>query len=216
MATAGIGGERVEHPLFADRVETNSSLTALTSTLTARFTTPHYLVMASSNTFGTWLPPTLHSECNYLNIKARVPVEAGSPVVWVDFLTMIKPVTIPPEVTDQAVVFLFDTEGHLVVQDGHRPKGQQWVVLSEEPGTWDLERWMRVTTRLDYRNQTWLICINGRKIAENLGFVIPMQMFHEFTVDGSVNGLVHFSVSTNAPAGLALNCSDFAYPLAVK
>jgi hypothetical protein len=62
--------------------------------------------------------------------------------------------------------------------------------------------WVRLTIKLDFDSQRWLIYMNGNKIAEDLGFGRTSRDFHKFLAKGLIGGLDRFCVGTNTPSGL--------------
>jgi autotransporter-associated beta strand protein len=134
----------------------------------------------------------------------RLFAQLPDQISWVDFHAVAKVADIPQDMTNQAAAFLFDPQGRLVVQDGRKPAGQKWVTLTNVPPV-KQESWVRLSISMDFAAQRWLICLNGMKVAEDLGFGIPASELHEFAMEGGSGGLDQFSVSTNVPAGLSLD-----------
>ena len=134
----------------------------------------------------------------------RLFAQLPGQISWVDFHAVAKVDDIPQDMTNQAAAFLFDPQGRLVVQDGRKPAGQKWVTLTNVPPV-KQESWVRLSISMDFAAQRWLICLNGMKVAEDLGFGIPASELHEFAMEGGSGGLDQFSVSTNVPAGLSLD-----------
>jgi len=105
------------------------------------------------------------------NAVAVSQVLTGTPlkVVWLDLRQKVAGASVPNSVPTVAVVMLFNSDGRLVVCDGARPAGTEWVVLSNHTprvtGTWT-----RLTARADYASQTWTLYLDGTAVAENLGF----------------------------------------------
>jgi hypothetical protein len=133
---------------------------------------------------------------------SRVLSHPPSQVVWIDFHAIERGAQLPSEPSDQLAVFLFDEQGRMIVQDGKRRKGDQWVALTNGLSAATMGTWVRLTIKLDFDSQRWLIYMNGNKIAEDLGFGRTSRDFHKFLAKGLIGGLDRFCVGTNTPSGL--------------
>lgn len=136
---------------------------------------------------------------------SRVLNHPLSQVVWIDFQAIQRGAQIPSEPSDQLAVFLFDDQGRMIVQDGKRRKGDQWVTLTNGLSFATMGTWVRLSIKLDFDSQRWLICMNGKKVAENLGFGRISRDFHKFLAKGLIGGLDRFCIGTNTPSGLMLD-----------
>ena len=163
---------------------------------------PNYAVQVQTNIVWEGRQAILYDSTTVTSEVRRIFNKAPSQVVWVDFYTLVRGVRIPPEPTDQLTAFLVDSEGQLIVQDGKRKKGDQWVTLTKRYSAVTMDTWVRFTVRMDFDNQRWLICLNGHKVAENLGFGKSSSDFHEFVAKGRFGGLDQVCVSTNTPPGI--------------
>jgi hypothetical protein len=123
-------------------------------------------------------------------------------VVWFDLRQKVRAAVMPAEIPVAAAFFLFNGDGHLVIADGHRPVGDQWLTLTNAPALAQ-GAWARVTVRLDYSAQTWLICLNGRLLADNLGFTSPHERFTTVQIEGQSAVMDDFHVGTQPPADIS-------------
>ncbi len=119
-------------------------------------------------------------------------------VVWLDIRQQVIAAAIPETLPDAAAFFLFNGNGHLVIADGNRPAGDQWLTLTNAPAL-EQGSWARVSIRLDYSTQTWLICINGILLADNLGFISPQERFTTVRIKGDSAVMDDFHVGTQPP-----------------
>ena len=129
----------------------------------------------------------------------------AAPIVWTD-LRMIAELGCPgaTNTTDAACGFFFDENGRLCVLDGLQPAGRKWATLTNHPPV-SAGEWVRISVCLDFGEQRWLICLNGSKVAENLGFGIPCDQLHLLSMQGERGVMDNLSVSTNQPANLSLD-----------
>jgi len=125
-------------------------------------------------------------------------------VVWFDIHVQAIPILVPTNPLDVAAVFGFDKDQRLLVCDGLQPAGGEWVTLTNHPTPQEGE-WARLTVKLDYGLQEWLLCLNGVIVAEGLGFATQQVEFTSFSVKGSKGLKDACAIATNRPAGLSLD-----------
>lgn len=166
---------------------------------------PNHTVQVQTNVVWEGRQAVLFKSETVTSEVSRLFSTPSSQVVWIDFHAIERGTLIPSEPSDQIAVFLFDPQGRMIVQDGKRPKGDQWVTLTNGLSYATMGTWVRLTIKLDFDNQRWLICLNGRKVTENLGFGRSSKDFHEFLAKGLIGGLDQFCVTTNIPPGLMLD-----------
>jgi len=129
-------------------------------------------------------------------------VFTGAPqgVIWIDLRQTVAGMEVPSGVPDAAVSVLFNGDGRLVLCDGARPVGTEWVVLTNHvprvAGTW-----ARLTVRTDYAAQTWSLYLDGTAVAENLGFASPQTRLTCVSVEGQSAVLDDLYVGLAQPAG---------------
>ncbi|MBM4148997.1 MAG: hypothetical protein FJ224_08125 [Lentisphaerae bacterium] len=126
----------------------------------------------------------------------------GAPltVVWLDLRQKVAGASVPDSVPDAAVGILFNSDGRLVVCDGARPAGAEWVVLTNHtPRT--AGTWARLTVRADYAAQTWNLYLDSTNVAENLGFASPQSRPTCLSFEGSDAVLDDLYVGLPQPAG---------------
>jgi hypothetical protein len=99
----------------------------------------------------------------------------------------------------------FDANGYLKVYDGLNVSSNKWVTLTNVPSCGTTGSWVRLTTKLDYSTQRWLVCVDGILAAEGLGFAMPVSQFTMVSFVGGASGVDALAVSTNEPAGLSLD-----------
>jgi len=155
---------------------------------------------------GTVYTGTQALDLNLAFCNATVRQLFAAPVakqIWVDMYTKVVAAALPTGSVASAVMFNFNNEGQLVVWDGLTAGTNHWTVLTNAAAV--VGSWGRVTVQLDYDAQTWLICLNGIKKAEGLGFALPTSELHGFATTGSRGSLDNLTVSTNVPSGLSLD-----------
>ena len=123
--------------------------------------------------------------------------------IWVDFYAKVAAATAPTGSVTDAAAFYFNNAGQLVVWDGLRTGTNHWTILTNATAV--VDRWGRVSVQLDYDAQTWLICFNGMKVAEGLGFAGPVSELQCFATKGNRGNMDNLTVSTNMPSGLSLD-----------
>ncbi|MBM4092469.1 MAG: DUF2341 domain-containing protein, partial [Planctomycetes bacterium] len=129
----------------------------------------------------------------------------AAPIVWTD-LRMVAQLGCPgaTNVTAAASGFFLDESGRLVVLDGLQPAGRKWVILTNHPPV-SAGEWVRISICMNYDQQRWLICLNGGKVAENLGFGIPCDQLHMLSWQGERGVMDNLTISTNMPPDLSLD-----------
>ena len=100
------------------------------------------------------------------NVMVKQLITATNNVMWVDMYTEPAALTILPTQQLGAAAVTFSGDGHLVVYDGNV---SNWVTLTDVP-SFSGDDWVRLTVRLDYLAQEWLVCVNGTLAADDLGF----------------------------------------------
>ncbi len=108
-----------------------------------------------------------------------------------------------PDPGDEAAVFFFNEDRRLAVYDGHAQPEPAWTVLTNHPPV-SASEWIRLTLELNYSNQTWLVCLNGTLVAENLGFAAPQPQLSRFEIEGPLEGLDDIYIGPDRPDGLSL------------
>ncbi len=126
-------------------------------------------------------------------------VFTGTPqTVWLDMRMSVAGRITPGSIPYATAVFFFDSWGRLVVCDGARPAGQEWVTLtSHAPRSYGV--WVRLTARLDYALQTWSLYLDEELVAENLGFAAPQTQPFYLTLEGQTGGFDALYVGTVCP-----------------
>jgi len=121
--------------------------------------------------------------------------------VWMDLRIKVAGAVAPGSIPDAASVFFFNDAGRLVVCDGARPAGSQWITLtntaSRQAGTW-----ARLTARADYALQTWALYLDGTNVASNLGFAMPQQRPICLSAEGPTGILDGLYVGAVRPDGI--------------
>ena len=134
---------------------------------------------------------------------ARQIVAYGSASVWMDLRLQVNPSFVPTNACDEAAAFCVDDHGRICVQDGHLPADAPWVALTNHVPLVE-GVWARFTVHLDYTSRTWLICLDGRLVAQGLGFGCVADRFSRFSVEGAMANLDNLTLSAGQPAGLSL------------
>ena len=129
--------------------------------------------------------------------------------LWVEAVLGVHSTPQPTGDVDAAVSYYFDDAHRLVVQDGRLPGSSRWVTLTNHyavaTGTW-----ARVSVQLDFSNQVWLVCLDGIKVAEGLGFALPMSVLHCLELLQQQGYLDNVSVSGVMPGGLSMDGNGMA------
>ncbi len=144
----------------------------------------------------------LYNSATVTSEVSRLFRKTSSQVVWLDMHVIERGMVIPSEPSDQIAAFLFDANGRMIVQDGRRLKGDQWVTLTNGLSFATMGAWVRITVKMDFESQRWQIYLNGNQLVADLGFGKPSRDFHEFVAKGRFGCLDQFCVSTNTPPGL--------------
>ena len=126
---------------------------------------------------------------------------AATNQLWVDLHVTVLPADMPTGTTVMATGFYFDQGNRLVVYDGRLSGTNRWVTLTNCPALVQ-GSWARVSMRMDFSAQTWLVCLNDHKVADGLGLGFPITSLHAFEVAGAGGNVDNFSVSLDEPAGL--------------
>jgi len=121
--------------------------------------------------------------------------------VWADLHVTVEPRDMPTGSMVMATAFYFDRGNRLVVYNGHLSGTNRWVTLTNAPVQVS-GSWVRVSVRMDFAARTWLVCLNNQKVAEGLGFGVPVTALHAFEATGAGGNIDNFSVSPAKPAGL--------------
>jgi hypothetical protein len=127
----------------------------------------------------------------------------GAPsVVWADMYLQVRSAPVPSSDPEEAAVFLFNADGHLVVYDGLQPSGSRWVTLTNAPAIAQYQ-WARVSVRADYTSQTWLVCLDGILLAQDLGFASPRQELQTLRLQGKAAHFDNIYVGAIQPEGIS-------------
>ena len=121
--------------------------------------------------------------------------------LWIDFRTQVIGNLAPTSQVGWVANFFFNDDGRLVVYDG---LSSQWLTFTNGPAA-AIGSWARVSVRLDFDTQTWLVHVNGLGLADSLGFARPMSELHGLHIEGEAGNVDEVNVSTNVPAGLSLD-----------
>ena len=121
-----------------------------------------------------------------------------SAIVWVDMVIQVFPAVLHDDITDAAACFAFGQNGRLCVYDG---VSSSWIELTNCVAFEEGE-WVRITTMCDYSNQQWLICLNGKKVADGLAFASYIEKFSSLTLSGKRAYTDNIHISTDVPEGV--------------
>ena len=133
-------------------------------------------------------------------------VKAPSNPVWMEARVWAQGTEMPTGDVDAAVSCYFNADRRLVVQDGRLAGSNRWVTLTNSFAV-TTGGWARLDVQLDFSNQVWLICLNGTKVAEGLGFAMPMSELHCFETLGQQGYLDNLSISPDTPPMLSMDGS---------
>jgi hypothetical protein len=123
---------------------------------------------------------------------------ASNDVVWAEFYLQPQLSPEAPASSNASVWGLyFDDAGQVVVSDGG------WTTLTNHTPITTGE-WVRVSIKMDYPAQKWLVCLNGQMIAENIDFAVVSSRIRRVKLVGTAYADA-ISVATNQPAGLTLD-----------
>ncbi|MBN1673848.1 MAG: protein kinase [Kiritimatiellae bacterium] len=122
--------------------------------------------------------------------------------VWTDMYVRLEThgARQPPRVwQDATVAFFLDSRGRLAVYDGTSRKWEKPAAKRVRPGAW-----VRITLMQDYGAQKWAVFLDGRLLAENLGFANRKSAFTAFLLAGGKQGtfLDDLTISTTKPGDL--------------
>ena len=131
----------------------------------------------------------------------------GADVVWLDVMAKALPRVAPTGQVDLTTDFFINDQGYPVVSDGHQPEGQQWVTVSDYR-SFGTDEWVRVTIKFDYAAQESQFYLEGKLLADGLGFMSPAQSFACVSFRGEGGFVDDIVVSTNEPAGLSLDTDN--------
>jgi len=121
--------------------------------------------------------------------------------VWMDVRSKVAGAAIPVSVPDAATVFFFNDAGQLVVCDGARPAGSQWVTLTN-PTPRQVGSWVRLTARGDYALQTWSLYLDGTNVAADLGFAMPQKRLTCISLEGATAVVDNLTVGYGRSDGI--------------
>jgi hypothetical protein len=121
--------------------------------------------------------------------------------VWLDLRSKVAGAAVPGSIPDAASVFFFNDVGQLVVCDGARPAGSQWVTLTN-PAPRQAGTWARLTASADYVLQTWSLYLDGTNVASNLGFAVPQKRLTCLSMEGPTAVVDNLTVGYRRPDGI--------------
>ena len=135
---------------------------------------------------------------------AQCFADPGRDEVWCDLYMMVRGSHLtdaPTSVVSFAFMDLGD-QGQLKIYDGH---SNQWVVLNNVLPV-DYMSWARVTVKLDYDADEWLICLNGMIVGEQLGFnLTDRPEFSRLALSARRGQVDNLMITTNQPSALSLD-----------
>ena len=170
----------------------NNWLVAPTNTATVQTQTVYAGTQAMALDAGT---------ADSATVKHLFAAPAGS-VVWADWRTIATfSSDQPTNPADFAATMYFNTTGQLVVYNGTT---DTWCALSNHAPVVE-SAWVRLTVKLDYSAQTWLLCLNDFIIAEDLGFGAETAQFSSFSMEGTRGHADNLNISTTQPSGVVSN-----------
>ena len=143
--------------------------------------------------------PTQNQEPGTLN---HLFVSTNS-IIWLDIHIRGEAASMPTGTVEGAALMLFDNNGYLQIYDGDQPEGENWLTLTNSPAQ-TATNWVRLTTRLDYTQQKWLVCINGNVAATNLGFATHTENLTAITLTGG-NCSDNIKITLTVPEGIDLD-----------
>ena len=129
---------------------------------------------------------------------------SSEPVVWVDYYQKVAFGDLFTGSASGPAVFYFNENGHLVIYDGLQSAGSEWVTLTNSPPIQE-GAWVRLTCKLDYPSQQYLLLINGVEGVATAGFAVPRSGFTAFRIMGGQDAFDQIQVTTTQPAGLSLD-----------
>lgn len=154
-------------------------------------------VYAGSQALETW---TTNAE---ISVRQYFTAPDAS-VIWGDFYAQV--IARPAWTTDpdSTVAFHFSTNRQLVVFDGDAGAGGEWVTITNHAALAS-ETWVRLTVKIDYGTAKWILCLDGLKVAGNLGFSQARTEFSAFGVDSRWSYVDGLSISTGMPTGVSFD-----------
>jgi PKD repeat protein len=121
--------------------------------------------------------------------------------VWLDLRITVAGAAVPGSIPDAASVFFFNDAGQLVVCDGARPAGSEWVTLTNTAPR-QVGTWARLTASADYVLQTWSLYLDGTNVASNLGFAVPQKRLTCLSMEGPTAVVDNLTVGYGRPDGI--------------
>jgi hypothetical protein len=121
--------------------------------------------------------------------------------VWLDLRITVAGAAVPGSLPDAASVFFFNDAGQLVVCDGARPAGSEWVTLTNTAPR-QVGTWARLTASADYVLQTWSLYLDGTNVAANLGFAVPQKRLTCLSMEGPTAVVDNLTVGYGRPDGI--------------
>ncbi len=126
-------------------------------------------------------------------------------IIWLDLYITAEAAAMPTEETlEGAALMLFNNDGYLQVYDGSQPTGEKWQSLTNSPAQ-AATNWVRLTTKADFTEQKWLICINGNIAATNLGFASYTENLTSISLKGGNSFSDNIKITTTIPTGIDLD-----------
>lgn len=129
---------------------------------------------------------------------------SGANIVWIDMYIQTSAAFAQTGQVSRSAALYFNKSGQLVVYDGLQGAGNKWVTLTNHTPVSAAE-WVRVSIKLDYGVQQWLICLKGIVVAEGLGFASQTSEFIAFTIKAEQGLADKVNISTNKPEGISVD-----------
>lgn len=126
----------------------------------------------------------------------------NAPVVWADAYTMAWEGSAPTSPVVNSANAYFGEDGYLRVYDGLAASTNKWLALTNLPPHAMTGEWVRLTVKLDYASQRWLVCMDGVLARGDLGFAVPASEFNMMSIEGKHAVIDGICIGTNQPAGL--------------
>jgi len=139
------------------------------------------------------------SSSGQLSVVRSLFAAPAANTVWLDMYAKAIAATTPSGAVTDSAVFLFNTQGRLVVRDG-----TSWLTLSNVAAV-ATGSWVRISVKLDYSSQTWQIVLNGTNAAENLDFAASGSAFSAFSIEAKTAYSDSIKLDTSMPADLDLD-----------
>ncbi len=131
--------------------------------------------------------------------------------VWLDFTAQAIPSPVPAGPGDNAGAMYFNTNGQLVVYDGSIQPSGDWVTLTNYTPAATGE-WVRLSVKLDYALQQWLVCINSQLATNNLGFAVPSTEFTAFKAQSRGSVIDDLRITHTMPDHVSLDGDNLPDP----